>query len=151
MWREHAFQLAVTFHGGMVGMAYEWGSPDHPHKKDNSGNWQVRDRVRERLGAIDAAPSWATGRYGARLCRHYARPVGKNSWYVFVLPSTKIAFSLQQRTQVVRYGVATDRCCGWLVHLRLRCELGSGQILMLMAMGPSSTFLLSPFDSMHGL
>ncbi|CAN0471313.1 unnamed protein product, partial [Ectocarpus sp. 8 AP-2014] len=29
VWREHAFQLAVTFHGGMVGMAYEWGSPDH--------------------------------------------------------------------------------------------------------------------------
>ena len=41
VWREHAFQLAVTFHGGMVGMAYEWGSPDHPHRKDNAGNWQV--------------------------------------------------------------------------------------------------------------
>lgn len=25
----------------MVAMAYEWGSPDHPHKKDASGNWQV--------------------------------------------------------------------------------------------------------------
>ena len=23
-------------------MAYEWGSPDHPHKKDDAGNWQVR-------------------------------------------------------------------------------------------------------------
>ncbi|CAM9459879.1 unnamed protein product, partial [Ectocarpus sp. 13 AM-2016] len=34
VWREHAFQLAVTFHGGMVGMAYEWGSPDHPHRQD---------------------------------------------------------------------------------------------------------------------
>ena len=43
VWREHAFQLAVTFHGGMVGMAYEWGSPDHPHKKDKSGNWQARE------------------------------------------------------------------------------------------------------------
>ncbi|CAM9561745.1 unnamed protein product, partial [Hapterophycus canaliculatus] len=39
VWREHAFQLAVTFHGGMVAMAYEWGSPDHPHKIDASGNW----------------------------------------------------------------------------------------------------------------
>ncbi|CAM9333225.1 unnamed protein product [Ectocarpus sp. 4 AP-2014] len=39
VWREHAFQLAVTFHGGMVGMAYEWGSPDHPHRQDRKGNW----------------------------------------------------------------------------------------------------------------
>ncbi|CAM9916764.1 unnamed protein product [Scytosiphon promiscuus] len=40
VWREHAFQLAVTFHGGMVAMAYEWGSPDHPHRKDANGNYQ---------------------------------------------------------------------------------------------------------------
>ena len=42
VWREHVFQLAVTFHGGMVGMAYEWGTLDHPHKKDKDGFWQVR-------------------------------------------------------------------------------------------------------------
>lgn len=26
-WREHVFQLAVTFHGGMESITYEWGSP----------------------------------------------------------------------------------------------------------------------------
>lgn len=41
VWRDHVFQLAVTFHGGMVGMAYEWGSRNHPHKKDSHGLWQV--------------------------------------------------------------------------------------------------------------
>uniref|UniRef100_A0AAV1UGV7 Peptidase M14 domain-containing protein n=1 Tax=Peronospora matthiolae TaxID=2874970 RepID=A0AAV1UGV7_9STRA len=29
IWRDHMFQLAVTFHGGTRAIAYEWGSPDH--------------------------------------------------------------------------------------------------------------------------
>lgn len=29
IWREHLFQLAITFHGGMRAISYEWGSPDH--------------------------------------------------------------------------------------------------------------------------
>jgi len=30
VWREHIFQLALTFHGGMTAIAYEWGAPNHP-------------------------------------------------------------------------------------------------------------------------
>ncbi len=29
VWLEHLFQLAITFHGGMQAIAYEWGSPNH--------------------------------------------------------------------------------------------------------------------------
>ncbi|KAG7398768.1 hypothetical protein PHYBOEH_010511 [Phytophthora boehmeriae] len=29
IWRDHVFQLAVTFHGGTRAVSYEWGSPDH--------------------------------------------------------------------------------------------------------------------------
>lgn len=29
MWRTHLFQLALTFHGGMEAITYEWGSPNH--------------------------------------------------------------------------------------------------------------------------
>jgi hypothetical protein len=29
IWREHLFQLAITFHGGMRAISYEWGSPNH--------------------------------------------------------------------------------------------------------------------------
>lgn len=29
IWREHVFQLAITFHGGTRAVSYEWGSPDH--------------------------------------------------------------------------------------------------------------------------
>ncbi|CAM9676449.1 unnamed protein product, partial [Phaeothamnion confervicola] len=39
VWREHIFQLAVTFHGGMVAIAYEWGANNHPHRKNNNGDW----------------------------------------------------------------------------------------------------------------
>ena len=30
VWREHVFQTAVTFHGGMRAVAYEWGAPSYP-------------------------------------------------------------------------------------------------------------------------
>ena len=29
LWREHLFQLAITFHGGMRAISYEWGSNNH--------------------------------------------------------------------------------------------------------------------------
>jgi len=29
LWRRHAFQLAITYHAGMVMIGYEWGSPNH--------------------------------------------------------------------------------------------------------------------------
>lgn len=29
LWRRHAFQLAITFHGGMRAVSYEWGSTNH--------------------------------------------------------------------------------------------------------------------------
>jgi len=32
LWREHMFQLAITFHGGMRALTYEWGSPNHDTK-----------------------------------------------------------------------------------------------------------------------
>ena len=34
--REHLFQLALTFHGGMRAIGYEWGSPNHPNGRDES-------------------------------------------------------------------------------------------------------------------
>ena len=29
VWRDHLFQLFITFHGGMQAISYEWGSPNH--------------------------------------------------------------------------------------------------------------------------
>jgi hypothetical protein len=36
LWRSHLFQLAITFHGGMRAIAYEWGSPNHNKPNDGS-------------------------------------------------------------------------------------------------------------------
>lgn len=36
MYRDHLFQLALTFHSGMKAIAYEWGSPNHPKYHDHS-------------------------------------------------------------------------------------------------------------------
>jgi hypothetical protein len=33
VWLDHLFQLAITFHGGMQAIAYEWGSPNHEVRK----------------------------------------------------------------------------------------------------------------------
>lgn len=35
IWRDHMFQLAITFHGGMRAISYEWGSPNH-NQPDNA-------------------------------------------------------------------------------------------------------------------
>eukprot|EP00923_Selenidium_pygospionis_P055285 GHVN01096385.1.p1 GENE.GHVN01096385.1~~GHVN01096385.1.p1 ORF type:complete len:1213 (+),score=232.61 GHVN01096385.1:264-3902(+) len=34
LFRERLFQMAVTFHGGMTVLSYEWGSYDHAHKNE---------------------------------------------------------------------------------------------------------------------
>jgi len=36
LFRRHLFQLSITYHGGMVMIAYEWGSPNHPSGQDVS-------------------------------------------------------------------------------------------------------------------
>ena len=34
LFREHIFQVSITFHGGMEIIAYEWGSTNHPRQGD---------------------------------------------------------------------------------------------------------------------
>jgi hypothetical protein len=36
LWRSHLFQLAITYHGGMRAIAYEWGAPNHGKPFDAS-------------------------------------------------------------------------------------------------------------------
>jgi len=48
IYREHIFPLALTFHGGMVAIAYEWGSPNHPSPSDESPD----DTGMKQLGAM---------------------------------------------------------------------------------------------------
>jgi len=62
LFREHAFQLAITFHG-MQAIAYEWGSPIHP----KSGHKDVSpdDAAQKQMGAA-LAMYGGGGRYGRK-------------------------------------------------------------------------------------
>lgn len=35
LWRDHLFQLSITFHGGMRAIAYEWGSNNHANRNND--------------------------------------------------------------------------------------------------------------------
>eukprot|EP00039_Didymoeca_costata_P020096 m.340051 g.340051 ORF g.340051 m.340051 type:complete len:743 (-) comp19104_c0_seq1:56-2284(-) len=48
LYRDHMFQLAITFHGGMKAIAYEWGSPNHPRGSDASPD----DNAMASLGSL---------------------------------------------------------------------------------------------------
>lgn len=52
VWREHAFQLAVTYHGGMQAIAYEWGAPNHPSPHDESPDDYAQRGVGLAMGAF---------------------------------------------------------------------------------------------------
>ncbi|DBA01003.1 TPA: hypothetical protein N0F65_006264 [Lagenidium giganteum] len=62
LWRDHLFQLAITFHGGMRAVAYEWGSPDHylsknPPKSekspDHTAQYQLANAMAVYAGAFE--------------------------------------------------------------------------------------------------
>ncbi|KAF4323401.1 hypothetical protein BBO99_00003149 [Phytophthora kernoviae] len=45
IWRDHVFQLAVTFHGGTRAVSYEWGSPDHYLNGDSKRSEKSPDHM----------------------------------------------------------------------------------------------------------
>lgn len=38
VWRDHLFQLSITFHGGTRAVSYEWGSTNHALNSDGEGS-----------------------------------------------------------------------------------------------------------------
>jgi hypothetical protein len=51
IFREHAFQAAITFHGGMQAIAYEWGAPNHA----TAGSESPDERSQAQIASIMAA------------------------------------------------------------------------------------------------
>lgn len=45
VWKEHLFQLSVTFHGGMQAIAYEWGAPNHLANDSESPDDTAQARI----------------------------------------------------------------------------------------------------------
>ncbi len=65
MFREHLFQLAITFHGGMQAIAYEWGSPIHPkaNHHDVSPDDTSQAQLASSLSMYGGAGKFSRGRY----------------------------------------------------------------------------------------
>lgn len=49
LFREHLFQMGITFHGGMEAVAYEWGAP----------SYQLPDAPKQAASQLNPAPSYA--------------------------------------------------------------------------------------------
>ena len=58
-WREHIFQLGITFHGGMESITYEWGSPAQPGPSlsmspDDAGQADLASVLRDVAGPLNS-------------------------------------------------------------------------------------------------
>lgn len=58
VYRDNVFQLAITFHGGMVAIAYEWGSFNHKHSGRCTTSYTCNNspdhRAEKQLGSLMA-------------------------------------------------------------------------------------------------
>lgn len=70
IWREHVFQMAITFHGGTRAVSYEWGSPDHYVKgdptrseksPDHTAQFQLANTFATFAGAFQDGTLYPTG------------------------------------------------------------------------------------------
>lgn len=79
-WREHIFQLAVTFHGGMQAITYEWGAPNHIAHNSESPD----DAAQEAMGGVlrDIAGVFNEGAYPVDRINNLVYPVdgGMEDW-----------------------------------------------------------------------
>ncbi|CAN0079464.1 unnamed protein product [Ascophyllum nodosum] len=86
VWRDHIFQLAVTFHGGMVAMAYEWGSPNHRNKKNPDGSWQDVSPDHGAQEVVTEGLSRFAGSFKAKGKTFGAYPSGRMNELVYAVP-----------------------------------------------------------------
>lgn len=67
LWRDHVFELAITFHGGTQSITYEWGSPDHyvqgrsQKSPDHSGLMSLAETLALYGGAFEDGSLYQTG------------------------------------------------------------------------------------------
>lgn len=70
LWRDHIFQLAITFHGGTRAVSYEWGSPDHylrhnsqrsEKSPDHMAQFQIANLLANYAGAFSDGQLYPTG------------------------------------------------------------------------------------------
>jgi len=63
LFREHLFQLSITFHAGMEAITYEWGAPTYLKymSPDDEGQSQIALGYKRFAGNFDGTPDYKTG------------------------------------------------------------------------------------------
>ena len=61
LFREHLFQMAITFHGGMRAISYEWGSPNHKKYSPDDGALLPLGQRMQQYASGDYYPSGNVG------------------------------------------------------------------------------------------
>ena len=65
--KNNIIQTVVTYHGGMVALAYEWGSVNHmtPHdaSPDDLVNFDISKDMASYAGAFKDVPIYPTGKF----------------------------------------------------------------------------------------
>ena len=68
IFRQHLFQLSLTFHGGMEVIGYEWGAPSYSDKTspDDRAQHDLAQAYSQYAGAFASTPAYAFGSYVGR-------------------------------------------------------------------------------------
>lgn len=79
VFREHMFQLALTFHGGMEVVAYEWGAPtwDGSDSPDDTAQSAIAGAYSRYGGSFDTSPPYKHGSMNSEV---YAVRGGMEDW-----------------------------------------------------------------------
>ena len=67
IFRDHMFQLSLTFHGGMEVVSYEWGAPTYDHKlsPDHFAQAEIGDGYARFAGDFDGTKQYESGTMNA--------------------------------------------------------------------------------------
>ena len=83
VWRNHLFQIAVTFHGGTESISYEWGSPNHPSRgnrdisPDDTAQEMIAGSLSAYAGSFPGTSSYPYGRINSMV---YPVTGGMEDW-----------------------------------------------------------------------
>ncbi len=83
VWREHIFQISVTFHGGLESISYEWGDEEHTAPNDTCPDGYALNEVALRMKEYAGdAPEKHIGKYDVNVMNEIVYPVrgGMEDW-----------------------------------------------------------------------
>eukprot|EP01138_Halocafeteria_seosinensis_P014406 gb/GECG01014707.1/.p1 GENE.gb/GECG01014707.1/~~gb/GECG01014707.1/.p1 ORF type:complete len:801 (+),score=53.43 gb/GECG01014707.1/:1-2403(+) len=122
VWKDHVFQIAITFHGGMQAIAYEWGAATHTRYNSRSPDETSQSTISSAMSNF--AGSLKGKRYPVGRMNQLVYPVagGMEDWGYSaswdtkrVKPCEPTTYSKYPKSQT-QYNSAQNRCFTILVE-----------------------------------